>query len=123
MAQLATAQLALGVVTASAGNHAQVVALSAKHLGTTAHIVMPRTTPMLKVDSVRAMGGKAILHGDAYDDAREHAEQLVREKGWTMVHPYDDPEVIAGQGTIRSEERRVGKECVSTCRSGWSPYH
>src|SRR3546814_17975267 len=80
--------------------------------GITAHIVMPRTTPMLKVDSVRAMGGKAILHGDAYDDAREHAEQLVREKGWTMVHPYD-----------RSEERRVGKECVSTCRSRWSPYH
>src|SRR3546814_5837286 len=58
---------------------------------------------MLKVDSVRAMGGKAILHGDAYDDAREHAEQLVREKGWTMVHPYDDPEVIAGQGTIGLE--------------------
>src|SRR3546814_2388189 len=75
---------------------------------------MPRTTPMLKVDSVRAMGGKAILHGDAYDDAREHAEQLVREKGWTMVHPYDDPEVIAGQGTIGLE---LLQQCADLDRS------
>ena len=103
IAQLTAAQRARGVVTASAGNHAQGVALAAQHLGLAAHIVMPRTTPALKVESVRALGGKAILHGDAYDDAREHAEQLVREKGWTMVHPYDDPDVIAGQGTIGLE--------------------
>lgn len=103
ISQLTPAQRARGVVTASAGNHAQGVALAAKHLGIAAHIVMPRTTPMLKVDSVRALGGKAILHGDAYDDAREHAEQLVRDKGWTMIHPYDDPEVIAGQGTVGLE--------------------
>ncbi len=101
--KLTPEQRARGVVTASAGNHAQGVALAARHLGLAAHIVMPRTTPALKVESVRALGGKAILHGDAYDDAREHAEQLVTEKGWTMVHPYDDPEVIAGQGTIGLE--------------------
>lgn len=108
IAQLSPEQRARGVVTASAGNHAQGVALAARKLGIPAHIVMPRTTPALKVESVRALGGKAILHGDAYDDAREHAEQLVREKGWTMVHPYDDPDVIAGQGTI-------GRELLQQC--------
>ncbi|WP_028080634.1 threonine ammonia-lyase, biosynthetic [Solimonas soli] len=108
--KLSADQRARGVVTASAGNHAQGVALAARQLGIAAHIVMPRTTPALKVETVRALGGKAILHGDAYDDAREHAEQLVREKGWTMVHPYDDPEVIAGQGTI-------GRELLQQCGS------
>ncbi|WP_093289240.1 threonine ammonia-lyase, biosynthetic [Solimonas aquatica] len=103
IAQLTPEQRARGVVTASAGNHAQGVALAAQKLGITAHICMPRTTPALKVESVRALGGKAILIGDAYDDAREHAEQMVIEKGWTMVHPYDDPDVIAGQGTIGRE--------------------
>ena len=101
--KLSDAERARGVITASAGNHAQGVALAAKRLGLTAWIVMPRTTPQLKVDSVKALGGKAILHGDAYDDAREHALKLVEEKGMTMVHPYDDPEVIAGQGTIAKE--------------------
>lgn len=108
IAQLTPAERARGVITASAGNHAQGVALSAQKLGLTAWIVMPRTTPELKVESVRALGGKAILHGDAYDDAREHAYALAAEKGMTMVHPYDDPDVIAGQGT-------VGKELLAQC--------
>jgi len=103
IANLSDEERARGVITASAGNHAQGVALAAKRLGLTAWIVMPRTTPSLKVDSVRALGGKAILHGDAYDDAREHALKLAEEKGMTMVHPYDDPDVIAGQGTIARE--------------------
>lgn len=103
IAKLSPAERARGVITASAGNHAQGVALAAKKLGLTAWIVMPRTTPQVKVDSVRALGGKAILHGDAYDEAREHAYALAAEKGMTMVHPYDDPDVIAGQGTIAKE--------------------
>jgi threonine dehydratase len=106
--KLSEADRARGVITASAGNHAQGVALAAKKLGLTAWIVMPRTTPTLKVDAVRALGGKAILHGDAYDDAREHAYALAAEKGMTMVHPYDDPDVIAGQGSI-------GKELLEQC--------
>ncbi len=108
IAQLTPAERAKGVITASAGNHAQGVALAAKKLGLTPWIVMPRTTPAVKVESVRALGGKAILHGDAYDDAREHALALVAEKGMTMVHPYDDPDVIAGQGT-------VGRELLEQC--------
>jgi threonine dehydratase len=105
---LSEAERARGVITASAGNHAQGVALAAQRLGLTAWIVMPRTTPTLKVDAVRALGGKAILHGDAYDDAREHAYALAADKGMTMVPPYDDPEVIAGQGTI-------GRELLEQC--------
>ncbi|HVT35870.1 MAG TPA: pyridoxal-phosphate dependent enzyme, partial [Nevskiaceae bacterium] len=108
IAQLSDEERARGVVTASAGNHAQGVALAAKKFGLTAWIVMPRTTPGVKVDAVRALGGKAILHGDAYDDAREHAYALAAEKGMTMVHPYDDPDVIAGQGTI-------GRELLQQC--------
>ena len=108
MAQLSAVDRARGVITASAGNHAQGVALAAKKLGLTAWIVMPRTTPGVKVDAVRALGGKAILHGDAYDDAREHAAALAFEKGMTMVHPYDDADVIAGQGT-------VGLEMIGQC--------
>ncbi|HUP91133.1 MAG TPA: threonine ammonia-lyase, biosynthetic [Solimonas sp.] len=106
--KLSEAERARGVITASAGNHAQGVALAAKKLGLTAWIVMPRTTPGVKVDAVRALGGKAILHGDAYDDAREHACALAAEKDMTMVPPYDDPDVIAGQGT-------VGKELLQQC--------
>lgn len=103
IAQLSEAERARGVIAASAGNHAQGVALAARRLGLSAWIVMPRTTPQVKVDAVRALGGKAILHGDAYDDAYEHARALVAEKGMTMIHPYDDPDVIAGQGTIARE--------------------
>ncbi len=105
---LTEAERARGVITASAGNHAQGVALAAKRLGLTAWIVMPKTTPALKVDAVRRFGGKAILHGDTYDEARDHALALASERGMTMVHPYDDPAVIAGQGTI-------GKELFEQC--------
>ena len=100
VAQLSEAELARGVVTASAGNHAQGVALAARHLGIKAVIVMPRTTPEIKVQAVRARGGKVVLHGDSYDEAYEHAVQLGESTGLTFVHPYDDPDVIAGQGTI-----------------------
>ncbi|MEY8204160.1 MAG: threonine ammonia-lyase, biosynthetic [Bermanella sp.] len=97
------AELAKGVVTASAGNHAQGVALSAQKLGIKATIVMPRTTPEIKVASVRARGGKVILSGDTFDEAFAHSQKLVAEKGMTYIHPYDDPDVIAGQGTVAME--------------------
>ncbi|NER78654.1 MAG: threonine ammonia-lyase, biosynthetic [Leptolyngbya sp. SIO1D8] len=103
MAQLSPEVLAKGVIAASAGNHAQGVALGAKRLGTTAIIVMPTTTPELKVKAVESRGGIAVLHGDTYDDAYAHACQLAAEKGMTFVHPFDDPDVIAGQGTIGME--------------------
>ncbi|MEM6449211.1 MAG: threonine ammonia-lyase, biosynthetic [Cyanobacteria bacterium P01_D01_bin.105] len=103
MAQLPSNLLRRGVIAASAGNHAQGVALGAKQLGTTATIVMPVTTPQVKVDAVRARGGTVILHGDTYDDACTYAKHLQIEKGLTFVHPFDDPDVIAGQGTIGME--------------------
>lgn len=103
MRQLSEEQLACGVVTASAGNHAQGLAMAAKKMGVKATIVMPKTTPELKVNNVRRLGGKVVLHGDAYDDASAYAKALVIEKGMTYVHPFDDPDVIAGQGTIAME--------------------
>ncbi|MBE9030222.1 threonine ammonia-lyase, biosynthetic [filamentous cyanobacterium LEGE 11480] len=103
MAQLPPDVLAQGVIAASAGNHAQGVALSASKLETTAIIVMPVTTPSVKVDAVRARGGEVVLHGDTYDDACAYAKQLGTEKGLTFIHPFDDPDVIAGQGTIGME--------------------
>lgn len=103
MAQLSPEVLALGVIAASAGNHAQGVALGAQRLGTTAIIVMPVTTPMMKVDAVAALGATVILEGDTYDDAYAHARLLEAEKGLTFIHPFDDPDVIAGQGTIGME--------------------
>ena len=103
MAQVSADHLAPGVIAASAGNHAQGVALGAKHLGTSALIVMPVTTPELKVKAVEDRGGIAILHGETYDDAYAHACELAAEKGMTLIHPFDDPEVIAGQGTIGME--------------------
>ncbi len=101
--QLSEDEKANGVIAASAGNHAQGVALSAKKLGIKALIVMPKTTPEIKVKSVRARGAKTVLFGDSYDEACEHAKQLAQEKGMTFVHPYDDPDVIAGQGTVGME--------------------
>ena len=92
-----------GVVCASAGNHAQGVALSARRLGCRATIVMPVTTPSLKIDAVRALGGEVVLHGDSYSDAHLHALELCASHGYTFVHPFDDPDVIAGQGTIGME--------------------
>ncbi|WP_061240137.1 threonine ammonia-lyase, biosynthetic [Ectopseudomonas composti] len=106
LAQLSPEELARGVVTASAGNHAQGLALAAKHLGVKATIVMPRTTPELKVQGVRSRGGKAVLHGDAFPEALAHSLKLVEEKGYTYIHPYDDPLVIAGQGTVAMEVLR-----------------
>jgi threonine dehydratase len=103
MAQLKPAQLARGVIAASAGNHAQGVALAAQRLGTRASIVMPRTTPPIKVDAVAARGAKVVLHGDSYDEAYAHALTLAKKHGACFVHPFDDPLVIAGQGTIGME--------------------
>ncbi|MBI5450108.1 MAG: threonine ammonia-lyase, biosynthetic [Gammaproteobacteria bacterium] len=92
-----------GVIAASAGNHAQGVALSATRLGIKSLIVMPKTTPQIKVDAVKRLGGKVVLHGDAYDEAYQHARQLGDSQHLTFIHPYDDPDVIAGQGTIAAE--------------------
>ncbi len=101
--QLSAAQRAIGVICASAGNHAQGVALSAQRLNIAATIVMPVTTPPIKIEAVRSFGGTVVLHGDTFDDAYEHARGLERQHGLTFVHPYDDPEVIAGQGTVGME--------------------
>ena len=106
MLNLSEEQRARGVVAASAGNHAQGLAMAAKKLGVKATIVMPRTTPQIKVSAVKARGAKVVLQGDAYDDAAEYAQKLVAEKGMTYVHPFDDPDVIAGQGTVAVEVLR-----------------
>jgi threonine dehydratase len=103
LASLAGEDLANGVICSSAGNHAQGVALAAKGRGVRAVIVMPVTTPSIKVDAVRALGGDVVLHGDTYDDAYAHARELEEEHGYFFVHPFDDPDVIAGQGTIGLE--------------------
>ena len=103
MAKLTPAQLKRGVIAASAGNHAQGVALSAQKLGCKAIIVMPMTTPQIKVEAVASRGAKIILHGDSYSDAYLHALELEQKLKLTFVHPYDDPDVIAGQGTIGME--------------------
>jgi threonine dehydratase len=103
MAQLTPEQLKRGVIAASAGNHAQGVALSAQKLGCKAVIVMPATTPQIKIDAVKGRGAKVVLHGDSYSDACVHALELEKQEGMTFVHPYDDPDVIAGQGTIAME--------------------
>lgn len=103
MAQLPMEILKKGVIAASAGNHAQGVALAAQKLGTTAIIVMPVTTPQVKIEAVKARGGQVLLQGDTYDDACAYARQLEKEKGLTFIHPFDDPDVIAGQGTIGME--------------------
>jgi threonine dehydratase len=92
-----------GVIAASAGNHAQGVALSARKLGIHAQIVMPRTTPPIKIEAVRDLGAKIMLVGDTYDEACQQALVLAKSEGRTFIHPYDDPEVIAGQGTIAME--------------------
>ncbi|HEY0865948.1 MAG TPA: threonine ammonia-lyase, biosynthetic [Fimbriimonas sp.] len=103
IASLSAEALAGGVVAASAGNHAQGVALSARKLGARAVIVMPQTTPSIKVDAVRALGGEVVLHGDNYDEAYGHARCLAEQESLTFIHPYDDPEVVAGQATIGLE--------------------
>jgi threonine dehydratase len=96
-------QAALGVITASAGNHAQGVAYHASRRGIAAHIVMPMPTPLVKITATRNFGGEVVLHGDNYDDAYSEAIRLRDEQGYTFLHPFDDPHVIAGQGTIGLE--------------------
>ena len=103
MAQLSAEDRARGVIAASAGNHAQGVALAANRLGVKAHIVMGRNTPDIKVSAVRDLGARVILHGDNFDEARDHANELMAKHGYIFVHPFDDPDVIAGQGTVGVE--------------------
>ena len=103
MAHLSAAERARGVIAASAGNHAQGVALAAQRLGCAATIVMPVTTPNIKIAAVEARGAKVLLHGDSYSDAYDEAQRMQKKSGATFVHPYDDPDVIAGQGTIGME--------------------
>ena len=103
ISSLSEEECARGVIAASAGNHAQGVALASRKLGVKALIIMPRTTPSIKVESVRDYGARIKLTGDTYDDAYTYAAAQAEEKGMTFIHPYDDPEVIAGQGTIALE--------------------
>ena len=110
MAGLSPAELERGVIAASAGNHAQGVALAAQRLGCRAVIVMPVTTPEMKVRSVAARGAEVVLHGDNYDAACEQARRLEQERGLSFIHPFDDPDVIAGQGTIALEILRQCSE-------------
>lgn len=103
IAGLSDEAVAAGVICSSAGNHAQGVALAARRRGVRAVIVMPVTTPRIKVEAVRMLGGEVVLHGDAYDDAYAHALQLAERESLVFIHPFDDPDVIAGQGTIGRE--------------------
>jgi threonine dehydratase len=103
MAKLSAAELGRGVIAASAGNHAQGVALAAQKLGVEATVVMPLTTPEIKIEAVKARGAKVILKGESYDEAYVHAQRLAARQKLIFVHPYDDPDVIAGQGTIAME--------------------
>ncbi len=112
MAQLTPAQLKRGVITASAGNHAQGVALAAQKLGCKAVIVVPTTTPQIKLQAIASRGAKVVLHGDSYSDAYRHALELGQKHKLTFVHPYDDPDVIAGQGTIGMEILRQHNQAI-----------
>jgi threonine dehydratase len=112
ISSLTEEEKARGVVCASAGNHAQGVAMSAKHLGIRAVIVMPVITPDIKVNSVRDRGGEVVLQGDNFDEACRYAIELQKEEGMTFIHPYDDPDVIAGQGTVGMELLHQIKEDI-----------
>ncbi len=112
MAQLTPAQLKRGVITASAGNHAQGVALAAQKLGCKAVIVVPTTTPQIKLQAIASRGAKVVLYGDSYSDAYAHALELEQKHKLTFVHPYDDPDVIAGQGTIGMEILRQHNQAI-----------
>ncbi|MDP2320287.1 MAG: threonine ammonia-lyase, biosynthetic [Acidobacteriota bacterium] len=113
MAHLTAAERERGVITASAGNHAQGVAFSARHLGLTALIVMPRTTPEIKVDAVRELGGAVELTGDSFADAKARCDELAATTGRVVIHPFDDPLVIAGQGTVALELFAQAREDLS----------
>jgi len=103
IAQLSEEEQRRGVIAASAGNHAQGVALAAQRLGLKAVIVMGRNTPSIKVDAVRGFGAKVVLHGDGFDQAKAHADELMAKHGYTFVHPFDDIDVLTGQGTVGME--------------------
>lgn len=103
IAQLSAVERAAGVICSSAGNHGQGVALAGRSLGIRTVVVMPVTTPGIKVAAVRALGGEIVLHGITYDDAYAHAQELVQSRGLTFVHPFDHPDIIAGQGTVGLE--------------------
>lgn len=103
MSRLTEQEASQGVLCSSAGNHAQGVALSAQKLGISALVVMPKTTPAIKVEAVKGYGAQVILYGDSYSEAAEHARSIIKETGRTYIHPFDDPLVIAGQGTIGVE--------------------
>ncbi len=109
ISQLPDADLKKGVITASAGNHAQGVAFAANHLGIHAVICMPATTPILKVEATRAYGAEVVLHGDTFDDAASKAQELQKEKGYIYIPPFNDVDVILGQGT-------VAKEIIDDCK-------
>jgi threonine dehydratase len=113
VAHLTERERARGIIAASAGNHAQGVAYSARQLNLRAVIVMPQTTPQIKVDAVRAMGADVVLSGDSYAEAKEHCDALVAESGMTFIHPFDDPLVIAGQGTVGAEILRHSRDRLS----------
>ncbi len=110
MSRLSPEQRERGVIAASAGNHAQGLAMAAQRMGVPATIVMPQTTPAIKVNAVRSRGAQVVLHGDSFDEAAAHATALVEKKGLTYVHPFDDPDVIAGQGTVGMEVVRQHQE-------------
>lgn len=112
ISSLSTREKNRGVIAASAGNHAQGVAISAQKLGIKSIIVMPRTTPPIKVEAVKSRGSKVLLFGERFDDSCRHAKQIAEEKGHIFIHPYDDPDVIAGQGTIAMEILRQHTEPI-----------
>lgn len=114
LSRLPRSALEHGVICSSAGNHAQGVALAAARLGARAVIVMPVTTPTIKVNAVRALGGEVVLHGDTYDDAQNHARGLCEQQDLVFIHPFDDPDVIAGQGTIGREILRQADSPIDT---------
>jgi len=113
IAHLTPAERSRGIIAASAGNHAQGVAFAARKLGLKAIIVMPQTTPQIKVDAVRSMEAEVVLIGDSYADAQAHCDQLITQTGMTFVHPFDDPLVIAGQGTVGAEILRHSQDSLS----------
>jgi threonine dehydratase len=112
IARLPDEDVMRGVICSSAGNHAQGVALAARRRGIRAVIVMPVTTPSIKTEAVTRLGGEVVLHGDTYDDAYAHAQVLVQQQGLTFIHPFDDPDVIAGQGTIGKEILEQAEENI-----------
>ena len=112
LAQLTPAERAAGVICSSAGNHGQGVALAGRAMGIRAVVVMPVTTPTIKVEAVRALGAEVVLHGLTYDDAFAHSQELVAAEGLTFVHPFDDPAVIAGQGTVGMEILRQHRGAI-----------